>query len=95
MCEYADCGPTSLMNMFFQVRSKLASLDGIVPFTNGFTIGSSGMNNVWLSMEHQSILWCNQLVVQVSKSTDWCMDQFGSVSPPSSSMFFADFTFSS
>ncbi|CAL9064314.1 GPI inositol-deacylase-like isoform X1 [Musa acuminata AAA Group] len=52
----------------YQVRSKLASLDGIVPFTNGFTIGSSGMNNVWLSMEHQSILWCNQLVVQISHS---------------------------
>ncbi|WOK95247.1 GPI inositol-deacylase isoform X1 [Canna indica] len=50
----------------YQVRSKLASLDGIVPSTNGFTIGSSGMKNVWLSMEHQSILWCNQLVVQVS-----------------------------
>lgn len=23
------------------------------------------MRNVWLSMDHQSILWCNQLVVQV------------------------------
>lgn len=23
------------------------------------------MKNVWLSMEHQSILWCNQLAVQV------------------------------
>ncbi|CAN6448322.1 unnamed protein product [Victoria cruziana] len=50
----------------YQVRSKLASLDGIVPASNGFTIGTTGMKNVWLSMEHQSILWCNQLVVQVS-----------------------------
>ncbi|XP_042446725.1 uncharacterized protein LOC122031693 isoform X1 [Zingiber officinale] len=50
----------------YQIRSKLASLEGIVPSTNGFTIGSSGMKNVWLSMEHQCILWCNQLVVQVS-----------------------------
>ncbi|XP_040383372.1 uncharacterized protein LOC102716063 isoform X2 [Oryza brachyantha] len=50
----------------YQVRSKLASLDGIVPSTHGFTIGSSSMKNVWLSMEHQSILWCNQLVVQVA-----------------------------
>lgn len=49
----------------YQVRSKLALLDGIVPSTHGFMVGSSSMKNVWLSMEHQSILWCNQLVVQV------------------------------
>ncbi|KAH7684179.1 GPI inositol-deacylase PGAP1-like protein [Dioscorea alata] len=50
----------------YQVRSKLASLDGIVPSSHGFMVGSSGMKNVWLSMEHQTILWCNQLVVQLS-----------------------------
>lgn len=50
----------------YQVRSKLESLDGIVPSTHGFMISSTGMKNVWLSMEHQAILWCNQLVVQVS-----------------------------
>ncbi|PIA26437.1 hypothetical protein AQUCO_09300025v1 [Aquilegia coerulea] len=46
--------------------SKLESLDGIVPASHHLVIGSSGMRNVWLSMEHQIILWCNQLVVQVS-----------------------------
>ncbi|CAM6094752.1 unnamed protein product [Calypogeia fissa] len=50
----------------YQVRSRFASLDGIIPPTHGLTIGAPGMLNVWLSMEHQSILWCNQLVVQVS-----------------------------
>ncbi|KAM7467704.1 hypothetical protein LguiB_015266 [Lonicera macranthoides] len=50
----------------YQVRAKLESLDGIVPPTHGFMISSSSMKNVWLSMEHQVILWCNQLVVQVS-----------------------------
>ncbi|KAG0463108.1 hypothetical protein HPP92_021584 [Vanilla planifolia] len=50
----------------FQVRSKLSSLNGIVPSSHGFMIGSSNMKNVWLSMEHQTILWCNQLVVQLS-----------------------------
>lgn len=50
----------------YQVRSKLESLDGIVPPTHGLVISSTGMKNVWLSMEHQAILWCNQLVVQVS-----------------------------
>ncbi|XP_038896443.1 GPI inositol-deacylase isoform X2 [Benincasa hispida] len=50
----------------YQVRSKLESLDGIVPSTHGFMISSTGVKNVWLSMEHQAILWCNQLVIQVS-----------------------------
>ncbi|GKV41303.1 hypothetical protein SLEP1_g48851 [Rubroshorea leprosula] len=50
----------------YQVRSKLETLDGIVPPTHGFMISSTGMKNVWLSMEHQAILWCNQLVGQVS-----------------------------
>ncbi|CAM0950809.1 unnamed protein product [Alopecurus aequalis] len=50
----------------YQIRSRLAALDGIVPSTHGFMVGSSSMKNVWLSMEHQSILWCNQLAAQVA-----------------------------
>ncbi|XP_054801795.1 uncharacterized protein LOC129305762 isoform X2 [Prosopis cineraria] len=50
----------------YQVRSKLTSLDNIVPPTHGFMVSSTSMRNVWLSMEHQAILWCNQLVIQVS-----------------------------
>ncbi|KAK3129298.1 hypothetical protein QOZ80_6BG0476710 [Eleusine coracana subsp. coracana] len=50
----------------YQVRSRLTLLDGIVPSTHGFMVESSSMKNVWLSMDHQSILWCNQLVVQVA-----------------------------
>ncbi|QHN87289.1 hypothetical protein HN51_041524 [Arachis hypogaea] len=50
----------------YQVRSQLALLDNIVPPTHGFMISSTAMKNVWLSMEHQAILWCNQMVVQVS-----------------------------
>ncbi|KAJ1288523.1 hypothetical protein BS78_02G095300 [Paspalum vaginatum] len=50
----------------YQIRSRLASLDGIVPSTHGFMVASSSMKNVWLSMEHQSILWCNQLAIQVA-----------------------------
>ncbi|XP_071697874.1 uncharacterized protein [Rutidosis leptorrhynchoides] len=50
----------------YQIRSKLESVDGIVPSTHGFMISSMGVKNVWLTMEHQVILWCNQLVVQVS-----------------------------
>lgn len=59
----------------YQVRSKLQSLDGIVPPTHGLMISSTGMKNVWLSMEHQVILWCNQLVVQVSHTLLSLIDQ--------------------
>lgn len=45
----------------------MASLDGIVPPTNGLTIGTTSMVNVFLSTEHQSILWCNQVAMQVGK----------------------------
>ncbi len=43
----------------------MASFDGLSPPTNGLTIGLYGMVNVFLSMEHKSILSCNQMVVQV------------------------------
>ncbi|XP_049382837.1 uncharacterized protein LOC125847215 isoform X1 [Solanum stenotomum] len=59
----------------YQVRSNLQSLDGIVPPTHGFMISSTSMKNVWLSMEHQVILWCNQLVVQVSHTLLSLIDQ--------------------
>uniref|UniRef100_A0A7I4AUK2 GPI inositol-deacylase n=1 Tax=Physcomitrium patens TaxID=3218 RepID=A0A7I4AUK2_PHYPA len=49
----------------YQVRSRMSSLDGIVPPTHGLTVATSGMVKIWMSMEHQSILWCNQMVVQV------------------------------
>ncbi|KAH7847717.1 hypothetical protein Vadar_029491 [Vaccinium darrowii] len=58
----------------YQVRTKLESLDGIVPPSHGFVISSTAMKNVWLSMEHQVILWCNQLVVQVSHTLLSLMD---------------------
>ncbi|KAK9699896.1 hypothetical protein RND81_08G202300 [Saponaria officinalis] len=50
----------------YQVRSKLETLNGIVPPTHGFMVSSMEMKNVWLSMGHQAILWCNELVTQVS-----------------------------
>lgn len=50
----------------YQVRTKLESLDDIVPPTHAFMVSSTEMKNVWVSMEHQAILWCNQLVAQVS-----------------------------
>lgn len=67
MCFHLGIMVQFLVFFFLQVRSKLTSLDNIVPPTHGFMISSTAMKNVWLSMEHQAILWCNQLVVQVSR----------------------------
>ncbi|KAF9600394.1 hypothetical protein IFM89_008743 [Coptis chinensis] len=50
----------------YQVQSKLKTLDGIVPSSHRFMIGTTGMRSAWLSTEHQTILWCNQVVVQIS-----------------------------
>ena len=67
MCFHLGIMVQFFFFFFLQVRSKLTSPDNIVPPTHGFMISSTAMKNVWLSMEHQAILWCNQLVVQVSR----------------------------
>ncbi|XP_059640076.1 GPI inositol-deacylase isoform X2 [Cornus florida] len=50
----------------YKVRSKMELLDGIVPPTHSLVISTSSMKNVWSTMEHDAILWCNQIAVQVS-----------------------------
>ncbi|KAH9887818.1 PGAP1-domain-containing protein [Xylariomycetidae sp. FL2044] len=42
------------------VPSDYASLESIVPVTHGFTVFTSTIPNVWTSMDHQAITWCDQ-----------------------------------
>ncbi|RYP90376.1 hypothetical protein DL770_003523 [Monosporascus sp. CRB-9-2] len=42
------------------VPSDYASLESIVPDTHGFTVFTSTIPNVWTSMDHQAITWCDQ-----------------------------------
>ncbi|GAQ87351.1 hypothetical protein KFL_003470080 [Klebsormidium nitens] len=51
-----------------QVRTPLMRLDGIVPPRNGFSVSASAVPDVWLETDHQVIVWCNQLVVKLSKA---------------------------
>eukprot|EP00850_Spirogloea_muscicola_P021246 SM000242S08482 [mRNA] locus=s242:117485:125911:+ [translate_table: standard] len=51
-----------------QVRSALTQLRGVVPPTHGISVGTTGMPGVWLPMDHQCSLWCNQLVVKVART---------------------------
>ncbi|KAI0478773.1 GPI inositol-deacylase [Xylariaceae sp. FL0804] len=42
------------------VPSDYANLESIVPETHGFTVYTSTIPNVWTSMDHQAITWCDQ-----------------------------------
>ncbi|RKF59702.1 GPI inositol-deacylase [Erysiphe neolycopersici] len=42
------------------VPSDYASLDSLVPETHGFTVFTSTIPRVWIGMDHQAILWCDQ-----------------------------------
>ncbi|KAK6085757.1 GPI inositol-deacylase [Seiridium cupressi] len=42
------------------VPSDYASVESIVPETHGFTVFTSTIPNVWTSMDHAAILWCDQ-----------------------------------
>ena len=42
------------------VPSDYAGLESIVPDTHGFTVFTSTIPNVWTSMDHQAIMWCDQ-----------------------------------
>lgn len=42
------------------VPSDYAGLESIVPGTHGFTVFTSTIPNVWTSMDHQAITWCDQ-----------------------------------
>lgn len=37
------------------------TLKGVVPYTNGFTVFTSGIPGVWSSIDHLAIVWCDQL----------------------------------
>lgn len=42
------------------VSSDYTSIRTIVPPSNGFTVYTSTIPNVWISADHQAILWCDQ-----------------------------------
>lgn len=42
------------------VSSDYASIESLVPETNGFTVFTSSMPNVWTGMDHLAITWCDQ-----------------------------------
>ena len=56
------------------VPSDYASLASLVPETHGFTVFTSTIPDVWTSMDHLAITWCDQLRKVVIKSLFDVMD---------------------
>ncbi|KAL0944194.1 uncharacterized protein CTRU02_202081 [Colletotrichum truncatum] len=50
------------------VPSDYASVESIIPETHGFTVFTTGIPNVWTSMDHQAILWCDQFRKVVARA---------------------------
>lgn len=44
------------------VPSDYANVASILPETNGFTVFTSSIPDVWVGIDHLAILWCNQLM---------------------------------
>ncbi|CAG8664211.1 24755_t:CDS:10, partial [Dentiscutata erythropus] len=55
-------------NLHTVVCSDSANINSLVPASHGFTVFTTSIPNVWTAMDHQCILWCNQLVKVVAKS---------------------------
>ncbi|CAK7222392.1 GPI inositol deacylase [Sporothrix curviconia] len=50
------------------VPSDYANLESLVPDTHGFTVFTTTIPNVWTSMDHQAILWCDQFRKVISRA---------------------------
>ncbi|CAJ0638264.1 1155_t:CDS:10 [Entrophospora sp. SA101] len=50
------------------VCSDSTNINSLVPDSNGFTVFTTSIPKVWTSMDHQCILWCEQLVKVVANT---------------------------
>ncbi|KAH7030949.1 PGAP1-like protein-domain-containing protein [Microdochium trichocladiopsis] len=60
------------------VPSDYAGLESILPETHGFTVFTSSIPNVWTSMDHQAIMWCDQFRKVIAKTLLEIVDNRGS-----------------
>ena len=57
-----------------QVHSSLSNLDSIIPCKNHLTVVSTSMPDVWVSLDHTSCLWCQQVITVVSAALSGLID---------------------
>ncbi|KAJ2162574.1 GPI inositol deacylase [Coemansia sp. RSA 552] len=48
-------------NLDSMINSDYTFVGSLAPHQNSLSVLSSGISNVWLSLDHQSILWCAQM----------------------------------
>ncbi|KAJ1917274.1 GPI inositol deacylase [Mycoemilia scoparia] len=55
-------------NLDGMINSDFSYIGEFVPHTNGLSLLTTGIPDVWLSMDHQSIMWCRQLALKLAKT---------------------------
>ncbi|KAG4304671.1 hypothetical protein PORY_002064 [Pneumocystis oryctolagi] len=55
-------------NLDIMVSSDYCDVSSLIPKSHGFTVFSSSIPMVWTGMDHQAILWCDQLRKVIVKS---------------------------
>ncbi|KAJ2120592.1 GPI inositol deacylase [Coemansia sp. RSA 720] len=61
-------------NLDSMINSDYAYVGDLAPPRNALSVLSSGINDVWLSLDHQSILWCAQMASKFSAMMVRIMD---------------------
>ncbi|KAJ2516892.1 GPI inositol deacylase [Coemansia sp. RSA 1939] len=61
-------------NLDSMINSDYTYVGDIAPPKNSLSIMSSGINDVWLSLDHQNILWCAQMAKKFSRVMLQIMD---------------------
>ncbi|KAJ1959264.1 GPI inositol deacylase, partial [Dipsacomyces acuminosporus] len=61
-------------NLDSMINSDYTYVGDLAPHKNSLSILSSGINDVWLSNDHQSILWCSQMATKFAYMMMLIMD---------------------
>ncbi|KAJ2351209.1 GPI inositol deacylase, partial [Coemansia sp. RSA 2618] len=61
-------------NLDSMINSDLTYVGDLAPPRNALSVLSSGINDVWLSLDHQSILWCAQMARKFAAMMNRIMD---------------------
>lgn len=61
-------------NLDSMINSDYTYVGDLAPSTNSLSVLSSGVNDVWLGVDHQSILWCAQMSTKFAGTLIEIMD---------------------
>ncbi|KAJ2395196.1 GPI inositol deacylase, partial [Coemansia sp. RSA 2559] len=61
-------------NLDSMINSDYTYVGDLAPPENSLSVMSTGINDVWLSLDHQNILWCAQMAKKFARLTVQIMD---------------------